>query len=323
MKILVITGCGRSGSTLLHNLLGQIHGFAAVGEVRFVWDRGFMKNRLCGCGVTFRECAFWKAVVMRAFGGIEAVNAQKMASLFEGFPLYRFPLVAFAPMERKIVSTLSPYLERLTSLYSSIEATTSAKVIVDTSKEPHYAFLLRMLPGVELFSIHLVRDARAVAYSWQRKKRFEPQGPPEHMARQGPVISALQWMARNVGAHFLFCQGGVNHMALRYEDFIERPGESLGDILKFLGEEGLDLSIISNQRAFFARTNHSVFGNLVRFQTGEIALKVDDVWKKRMKPMDKVSVTALTWPLLFKYGYFKSFKKVSKLLTRLGCRSGV
>lgn len=65
--------------------------------------------------------------------------------------------------------------------------------------------------------------------------------------------------------------------------------------------ERLDLSFISNQRALIAKTSHSVFRNMVRFQTGEIALKVDDVWKNRMKPPDKVTVTAPTWPLLFKY----------------------
>lgn len=307
MKILIITGSGRSGSTLLHNLLGQIHGFVAVGEVRFIWERSFLKNRLCGCGATFQKCSFWKTVVMKAFGSIEAVNARKMASLFEGFPLYRFPLVACPSWSEKITSLLDEYVNNLTKLYGAIHATSGARVIVDTSKQPHYAYLLRRLPVVELFSIHLLRDARAVAYSWTRKKRFEPDAENyEYMDRQGPLMSSLQWLARNMGAHFLFRQGGMNHMTLRYEDFIKRPGESLGDILEFLGEKGLDLSFISNQQALIAKNSHSIFGNLVRFQTGEITLKIDDEWKKRMKSLDKVIVTALTLPLLFKYGYLKS-----------------
>jgi len=202
---------------------------------------------------------------------------------------------------------LEEYVNNLTKLYGAIQATSGARVIVDTSKQPHYAYLLRRLPGVKLFSIHLLRDSRAVAYSWTRKKRFEPiTEDSEYMVRQNPLVSSLQWFARNIGTHLLFQQSGVNHMVLRYEDFIERPGECLGDILEFLGEKRFDLSFILNKRALITKTCHSVFGNLVRFQTGETALKVDDEWKKRMKPLDKVTVTALTLPLLLKYDYLKS-----------------
>ena len=38
IKVLYIAGNGRSGSTLLGVLLGQIPGFFNVGEVRRVWD---------------------------------------------------------------------------------------------------------------------------------------------------------------------------------------------------------------------------------------------------------------------------------------------
>ena len=44
VKVLFIAGNGRSGSTLLHNILGQRAGFGALGERREIWVRGARKN---------------------------------------------------------------------------------------------------------------------------------------------------------------------------------------------------------------------------------------------------------------------------------------
>ena len=59
MKILFISGWGRSGSTLLDRLLGQIEGFHSAGEIRYLWDRGLLDDRPCGCGQPVRRCEVW------------------------------------------------------------------------------------------------------------------------------------------------------------------------------------------------------------------------------------------------------------------------
>ena len=53
IKILNITGWGRSGSTILGSILGEIEGFFYAGEIRNIWNRVLLENRLCGCGVPF------------------------------------------------------------------------------------------------------------------------------------------------------------------------------------------------------------------------------------------------------------------------------
>ena len=40
VRVLYVAGAGRSGSTVLANLLGEVPGFVSVGEVRFLWERG-------------------------------------------------------------------------------------------------------------------------------------------------------------------------------------------------------------------------------------------------------------------------------------------
>ncbi|HMB70712.1 MAG TPA: sulfotransferase, partial [bacterium] len=68
LKVLYIAGNGRSGSTLLDVILGQIPGFFPVGEVRNVWDYGVVENRPCGCGEAFHDCPFWSRILSGAYG---------------------------------------------------------------------------------------------------------------------------------------------------------------------------------------------------------------------------------------------------------------
>ena len=46
-------------------------------------------------------------------------------------------------------------------------------------------------------------------------------------------------------------------------------------------------------------------GNPARFRTGSIELQPDEEWRVKMGGADKNVVTALTAPLLLKYGYLR------------------
>ena len=66
VQVLYIAGTGRSGSTLLAGILGQVDGIFNAGEVRYIWDRGLLANRLCGCGRQFRDCPVWDEILVEA-----------------------------------------------------------------------------------------------------------------------------------------------------------------------------------------------------------------------------------------------------------------
>ena len=53
--ILFIVGSSRSGSTLLERLLNELPGVLSVGELKRMWRRGFVENRLCSCGQPFHD----------------------------------------------------------------------------------------------------------------------------------------------------------------------------------------------------------------------------------------------------------------------------
>ena len=79
--VLYIAGPGRSGSTLLDLVLGQVDGVVSIGELRNLWYAGFHGAWPCGCGKPVTECPFWSAVLARAFGSVESVCPESMQEL--------------------------------------------------------------------------------------------------------------------------------------------------------------------------------------------------------------------------------------------------
>ena len=300
LKVLYIAGSGRSGSTILQNILEQLDGFSAIGELRYVWERGLIKNKLCGCGLPVRECVFWQDVMQEAFGGLDQIDAGEMSRLIESFRMQDLPRSLVPSVRQREIARLQPCLENLNKLYQAIQATTGSRVVVDSSKNPSYGYLLQFIPAIDFYVLHFTRDSLGVAYSWSKTKEFQP---GDKMARKAPGKSALQWNARNLAAEMFLRQKPERYMRLRYEDFIDNPRKSVVAIMNLLAEEPINLPFTSTHTVELSQANHSVFGNPVRFQNGLVTLRLDNKWQAKMNRSQKLAVTALTWPLRLKYGY--------------------
>src|SRR6266545_3440385 len=232
LKVLYIAGAGRSGSTLLDGVLGQLDGFFAAGELRYLWERGLQESRLCGCGVAVRDCPTWRAVLASAFGpGVDANAAarlQRKATRVRCAPA----MILSGRLGRRRSGRLGAVLG---PLYQAIQESTGCRVLVDSSKLPSYGALLEALPGVELYVLHLVRDPRATAWSWLRRKRLTDTPAPRLMQRQPPGKSAAMWMVWNLAAALLW-SGGPRYLRLRYEDLVRRPEAAVRRIAGLVGE---------------------------------------------------------------------------------------
>ena len=77
LKVLYIAGSGRSGSTILQNMLGEIEGFQPLGELCSIGHRYLEKHR-CGCGEPLDACGHWKAILNRAFGRFDRPAAHQL-----------------------------------------------------------------------------------------------------------------------------------------------------------------------------------------------------------------------------------------------------
>ena len=284
-------------------MLGQVEGFHSAGEVRHVWARGFVGNQLCGCRRPFRDCPFWSEVVQTGFGGFDQVDGREVRALQRTVDhVWHIPGIAWNVGARRFRTDLVNYLGHLGALYRAMREVSGARVIIDSSKGASHAFLLRSLPGVRVWVIHMVRDSRAVAHSWQRTKvRPEIHWRREHMPRLSPVRSSMEWDALNLAVHATRF-AGMPYVLLRYEDFVREPRRTVERLLGWLGRAGAALDFLDDGR-FHVGESHTVSGNPARFEGPEILLRPDVEWESEMGWGDRLLVTSLTMPLLARYGY--------------------
>ncbi len=309
-RVIYIAGIGRSGSTLLGRMVGALPGTCPVGELAYMWERGVAEQDRCSCGEPFRQCSFWEQVVTTAFGGWDCADASvpRVAELRSAVDRTRFVPWLVAPALRPgFRRLLDEYLDYIRKIYGAIGVVSGCEVIVDSSKNASFAFCLRACAELDLRVIHLVRDSRAVAYSWTRKVRRPETAVPSYMATVEPASAAWQWDYQN-GAVQLLAGIGTPTLRVRYEDLVSDPELTLARVAAFT-----NLPVDSEQLGFVGRdgngrwaelyVSHSASGNPLRFAAGRIPIRLDDEWRTAMSKVQRRTVTAITLPLLARYGY--------------------
>jgi hypothetical protein len=300
-KVLYLAGWQRCGSTILSNILGQLPGFFSAGEIYYIWHHAQKDTVLCGCGAPFCDCGLWSEVMKRAFGE-SGVDPDRMWKLgVEGLRMRNMPRFVFAEPRRRILDSLDEYAEKTGMLYSAIADTTGCDVIVDSSKWPQYGLLLTERLPLDVYVLHLVRDPRAVAYSWQRRQSRLDRGGGAFM-RRTPRNSSARWLAWNAATEAYWARRPDRYLFVRYEDFVAEPAKTFRLILDMLGETTLNVDV-SPDREVFLDVCHTVDGNPVRLQKGFVRLEKDDEWETAMDFRTKLAVTSMTLPLLLRYHY--------------------
>jgi hypothetical protein len=258
---------------------------------------------MCGCGLPFRSCPFWQEVVAVGFGGFHAAHPDEVAQAKRSVDSFvNIPRILTGGWTKRYRAHFARYQEALALLYRAIHKVSGASVIVDASKDPQHAYILRSIPGFDVRVLHLLRDSRAVAFSWQRRRRRpEVIGPPQNMPRYPVVRTALAWSLTNLGAEFSR-RLGVPYVFVRYEDLVRDTRGELGRVFQALDLGVPDLSFIRPAAARL-EPSHTVSGNPMRFQSGEVPIRQDDEWRSEMSRPRRALVGAITSPLLLHYGY--------------------
>jgi hypothetical protein len=313
VKVLYIGGYSRSGSTFFQRMLATQPGAVAIGEVCNFWQRTVLLNELCGCGARFSSCEFWRAVIEDVFGDLASVPADWLHRLryaVQGNP--NFPrLVVPWLRNRRYTEKLHRYSHVLERIYLAIQKVSGASLIIDASKVAPYAFLLSEMSLIDLHVVHLVRDSRATAFSWQRRKQSPEMYVQEtgnyvretgYMERYGLIKSSIEWVVFNLALEMIRLRG-IKYVRIRYEDMLRAPAETLHAVSGMLGLS-LDSIVATVQHGKIQLgTHHTAAGNTNRFEQGTIAVQVDTEWESSMAPASKYLVTTLTAPLLLRYGY--------------------
>ena len=297
MKVLYILGRGRSGSTILANVLGEIDGFFSAGEVRELWDPIVTRSSPCACGATIAQCEVWGPVLER----LSDVDVEQVAG-------WQHEIVRESNIRRLLACrdgcgwpALDGYARVMERVYGELHEVTGCSVIVDSSKRPSYAAFLEMLDGVEAYFVHLTRDPRASAYSWRARKYESVRGG--EVKQRNAFDSTLRWNLLNVGAEMLLRQVPVNRrLRLRYEDFAAEPKPTIERIRDLVGESNRALPF-TDDRTVVLGPNHTIAGNPSRFRTGELVVRDTGEWREEQSPASRWIATALALPFLRRYGY--------------------
>jgi hypothetical protein len=307
VRVLFVMGKGRSGSTLVDNVLGQVPGVTSAGELTYLWDWGLRQRVRCGCGEDVLTCPVWSKVLDEAVGiRSREVDAGRIDEIWRDQRRverwHQAPRL-FAGRGVGGWPALQRHVDVLGRLYRALRDVTGAQLVVDSSKTPLNPAALGLVAGIDGRAVQLVRDPRAVGFSWQRTKAWSDRDEGGTMPRFGPYHTAASWSLRNLGAEAVlrrWPEGAT--MRLRYEDFCRAPRSSLVSLLEVAGVDAGDLPFADDHTARLGPT-HTVGGNPNRMSGGDVAITPDDEWEARIDARTRRVVTTLTGPLRRRYGY--------------------
>jgi len=305
--VLYIGGESRSGSTVLSAILGSYEDMVSIGELRTVWQ-ALKTNQLCGCGEPMSSCQFWVAVGDCAYGGWQRIDVDTMISADRRSARHRAVARHIVNGARRANPDLKAHRAILARLYDAIGQISGSRLIVDSTKDPSYAYVLRDTPGIDLRVVNLVRDSRGVAYSNAKARIVRPElaqdSSPEslYMPTWPLWRTAVSWEVKNLLFYLLIQRS--KRQVVKYEDVVAHPREELSAIREFAGADRCDNRFWDQgSHSFELLPHHTLGGNPVRFGRGRVRLAADDEWQRRMRGGDKMLVTAITLPLLVAYGY--------------------
>tara|TARA_X000000950_G_scaffold41103_1_gene44825 strand:+ start:14827 stop:15693 length:867 start_codon:yes stop_codon:yes gene_type:complete len=273
-KIIFIIGAPRSGSTYFDQFLGSFEGIFSCGET----NRGMHELRsgisICSCGLGIDNCSFWGSV-------FKNINTEDN-NFVQIIKKYNTKNRLFHFLNKNKMNNVRNYMSKF---YNSVSNISGCNVLIDSSKDPIYAQVLSKIENFEPYFIHLVRDPRAVAYSWTKKKNDPKKN--RNMKTFTPLYTTFKWCYYNLFS-FLFFKNHKNYIQLQYEDL---EGKDLQKLLKKHINEDLDLL---KENLIFHNLNGNPDGSKRKVQED---FNVDKKWVGKVGYFTNLLIVLIAMPV--------------------------
>jgi hypothetical protein len=283
-------------------MLGGLPGMIFVGELAYFWRR-FAEGELCSCGAPLADCPFWSAVVGKAFGQMTRERASELNKLERQVTRLQ-SVLGLAPVawSTRWSERIALMLKQRDQLCQAIGEVSNAEYIVDSGKGVVFGAIMARLNGIRFITIHLVRDPRGVAFSWQ--KHVQSDSEPRDMPRSSVLKTAGRWMLINLFVQFSLRRLGDGYWRIRYEDLLAHADNIASEISR-VASSPLGSNASTNRTVQDANEHHLVAGNPgVRRRLGsDLRLTLDEEWRSQLPGAQQRVVVAVCGVLMAAYGY--------------------
>jgi len=255
-QIIYISGAGRSGSTLLDILLGNLNDHLSLGELNFLMINGIIDNEYCSCGEKVQDCVFWSSIIIewnlvRSLNNEEFLLAQNkylrnkksLQNLFN----YFFPTGLYKAL-----------INDMELLYLTLFKVSGKKYLIDSSKNAQNLLILKKTK-IPFKVIHLTRKFSGVLNSTQKELVKNPKlGLEKSLKPQKFYYTVAVWIIDNVLT--ILYSSSKNRVKIQYENLLASPV----DVIKKIQTNIIfqDRNRLKDRGPFYPK--HLVSGNKLR-----------------------------------------------------------
>ena len=298
-KVLFIVGPGRSGSTLVAELLGQFDAIVNAGEMFWYFNKvGVVPPSRCGCGLPLGECAIWQEVIAGS-PAAQNLSSDDLHDFYAMRPIASWPKLFWQGRHGLSNAKNSRILGQM---YAALASSSGADLVVDASKLPGIGLVAASIPDVDLYVLHLTRDPRSVVNAW-RTPKLDVLSPSDNLGRRPAWQVIWWWVARSLAAEWLLKRRvrPGHFLRLQYEQFADAPRETIEAIIQFVGVDDGGTPFSGPDQATILHS-HTVIGNPDRHSTGELTITRRDRWRDELPFPTRLITGLATWPAMRWFG---------------------
>ena len=296
IKIIYLTGYGKSGATLIGRHLGQSQNAFFVGELKYFWTRGVIKNYECTCGVKVDNCTIWGKVISDYLESFPSVDMESLSNEFIKFErlknYFKLKKVKENKGDNDLKLFLDKYLKHNEKLYEIIAKVSGKKVLVDISRIPGRLLALSFSEKLDIYPVYLMRDPRGVLNSFvQADMRYYGEN------RHSNLRQVITW---NANTYF-----SIKHIKnlspdkflfILYSGYVRNPNKELKKLDALFNDE-FSCEVNNGNVSVNLEPGHVFAGNRSRLISGHVTIAEDTKWKKQLSWFNKLLASLISLPL--------------------------